>query len=75
MLIHSDFRVCYSNMVYLILPKMTGTNNVEQRKHGLQKKRNYWGFPGGSVVKNLPPNSWHMSLIPGLGVWHIAQSN
>ena len=26
-----------------------------------------WGFPGGSVVKNLPDNGGNMSLIPGLG--------
>ena len=25
------------------------------------------GFPGGSVVKNLPDNAGHMVLIPGLG--------
>ena len=25
------------------------------------------GFPGGSVVKNLPANSGDMSLIPGSG--------
>ena len=25
----------------------------------------YKGFPGGSVVKNLPPNARDMSLIPG----------
>jgi len=25
------------------------------------------GFPGGSVVKNLPANTGDMSLIPGLG--------
>ena len=26
-----------------------------------------WGFPGGSVVKNLPVNAGDMGLIPGLG--------
>ena len=26
-----------------------------------------WGFPGGSVVKNLPENAGEMGLIPGLG--------
>ena len=25
------------------------------------------GFPGGSVVKNLPDNAGHMGVIPGLG--------
>ena len=28
---------------------------------------NSWGFPGGSVVKNLPANAGDMGLIPGLG--------
>ena len=26
-----------------------------------------WGFPGGSVVKNLPANAGDAGLIPGLG--------
>ena len=26
-----------------------------------------WGFPGGSVVKNLPENAGEMGLIPGSG--------
>ena len=27
----------------------------------------YKGFPGGSVVKNLPANTGDLGLIPGLG--------
>ena len=27
----------------------------------------YMGFPGGSVVKNLPANAGDVGLIPGLG--------
>ena len=27
----------------------------------------YWGFPGGSVVKNPPASAGDMGLIPGLG--------
>ena len=26
-----------------------------------------WGFPGGSVVKNLPANARDAGLVPGLG--------
>ena len=26
-----------------------------------------WGFPGGSVVKNLPANAGAMDSVPGLG--------
>ena len=32
-------------------------------------------FPGGIVVKNLPANTGDMSLIPGLGRFHMLQSN
>ena len=27
----------------------------------------YWGFPGGSEVKNLPANAGDTGFIPGLG--------
>ena len=33
-------------------------------------KRHYGGFPGGSVVKNLPANAGDMGLIPGWS-WNI----
>ena len=39
----------------------------------LKKKRR--GFPGGSVVQNLPANAGDMSLIPGLGRPHMPRSN
>ena len=29
--------------------------------------RTYWGFPGGSVVKNSPANARDMGSIPGSG--------
>ena len=32
-------------------------------------------FPGGIVVKNPPANTGDMSLIPGLGRFHLLQSN
>ena len=32
------------------------------------------GFPGGSVVKNLPANAGGTGSIPGLGRSHIPQS-
>ena len=37
---------------------------------GAQKKAgvfNSWGFPGGSVVKNLPANAGDTGSIPGSG--------
>ena len=33
------------------------------------------GFPGGSVVKNLPANAGDTSLTPGPGRFHIPRSN
>ena len=34
-----------------------------------------WGFPGGSVVKNLPANVGDADLIPDLRGSHIPWSN
>jgi len=33
------------------------------------------GFPGGSVVKNLPANAGDTSLIPSPGRFYMQQSN
>ena len=40
--------------------------------------KNVLGFPGGSVVKNLPANAGDADSIPGLGIpwskkWHSMQ--
>ena len=35
----------------------------------------YWGFPGGSVIKNLPFNARDASVIPDPGRSHTPQSN
>ena len=35
----------------------------------------YWGFPGGSVVKNPPASVGDMSSIPGPGRSDMSQSN
>ena len=39
------------------------------------KKDGYGGFPGGPVVKNLPAKASGMSLIPGLGRFHMLQAH
>jgi len=31
----------------------------------------YWGFPRGSVVKNLPANAGTVGLTPDLGRFHL----
>ena len=33
-----------------------------------------WGFPGGSLVKNLPANARHMDLIPVPGIPQVPQN-
>jgi len=33
------------------------------------------GFPGGSIVKNLPTNAGDMGSIPGSGRFHMPQYN
>ena len=41
----------------------------------LFKKKIFWGFPGSSVVKNLPANVGDVGLIPSLGRPHMLRSN
>ena len=38
-------------------------------------KNNFFGFPGGTVVRNLPANAGDMGSIPGPGRSHVPQSN
>ena len=33
------------------------------------------GFPGGTVVENLPANAGDMGSSPGLGGFHMLRSN
>ena len=37
--------------------------------------RNFQGFPGGEVIKNLPANAGDTGLRPGPGRSHMPQSN
>ena len=46
-------------------------NNVTQK---LDLKLYKKGFPGGSVVKNLPANAEDMGLIPDPGISHICRT-
>ena len=32
-------------------------------------------FPGGTLDKNLPANAGDMNSVPGLGEFHVPQSN
>ena len=55
----------------LVLERMKGglcdeSVTIQQSWAGLLKQLHFLGFPGGSVVKNLPANPGDMGLIPGL---------
>ena len=41
----------------------------------LSLKTQFWDFPGGSVVKNLPASAGYTSSIPDLGGSHLLQSD
>ena len=41
----------------------------------LEKKKNWKGFPGGSVVKNPPASAGDMGSILGLGETHVPRNN
>ena len=40
----------------------------------LENKR-FWGFPGGTVVEDLPANAGDTGSSPGLGRSHMPRSN
>ena len=46
-----------------------------QLKNRNYKKWEFWDFPGGTVVKNPPANAGDTGSIPGLGRFHVPQSN
>ena len=54
---------CLSNLQQAIEPKTGGI------------KRKVRDFPGGTVVKNPPANAGDTGSIPGLGRFHMPQSN
>ena len=58
------FRKFFMNWVVLTLKSYQFNKNEE----------NSWGFPGGSVVKNLPANARDMDSIPGPGRSHMPWS-
>ena len=47
----------------------------EEEIGNLPEKEFRVGFPGGTVVKNLPANAGDTGSIPGLGRSHMARSN
>ena len=47
----------------------------KQTKKNNSLKRPMWDFPRGPVVKNPPANAEDTVLIPGLGRFHMPQSD
>ena len=42
---------------------------------GDTRERPVWGFPGGTVVENPPPNAGDMGSSPGPARSHMPRSN
>ena len=51
-------------------PPAAGVHSLE----GARKRRQLWGFPSGSVVKNPPANERNMGSIPAPGRSHMPRS-
>ena len=70
---------------WLGFPQAVWVQPKKKKKRKKERKRRkertrlkiirYWGFPGGTVVKNPPANAGHMGSIPGLGRSHMPRSN
>ena len=75
---HTNFRVL---CLFGKGGKETKTERGKKRVFGLStafyflKNKNFWGFPGGTMVKNPPANAGDMGLSPGPGRSHMLQSN
>ena len=54
--------------------RMTAVFFLKLASLSIFQKATEWGFPGGSVVKNLPASAGDMGLIPDLRS-HMPQSN
>ena len=48
---------------------------IEIRRTTWIRSRDFMGFPGGAVVKNLPANAGDTGSSPGLGRSHMPRSN
>ena len=48
--------------------------NIYTSLHFFEFKKFHSGFPGGSVVKNLPVNAGDMGSVPDLGRSHMPRS-
>ena len=73
------FKYFLSQELYNLLPSLPQLWAQSWLKHSIPQKlflkAQARGFPGGSVVKNLPANAGDTGLIPGQGRSHLLRSN
>ena len=62
-------------MVQLLFFQVLVPDCVEEKYLMTFIRNAAWGFPGGTVVKNLPANAGYMGSSPGLGIAHMPWSN
>ena len=66
---------CFKNRFLSLTSKILNHNLENGDEESIPIKKMFLGFPGGSVVKNIPANARDMGLIPDLGGSHMLQSN
>ena len=62
-------------IVMLPLFSLSLYRNILNTKHFFFLKGMFLDFPGGTVYKNLPVSAGDTGWIPGLGRFHMPQSN
>ena len=70
------FAVTWMQLAVIILSKVS--QKEKDKYHVISYMWNLkcdMDFPGGAVDKNPSANAGHMGLIPGLGRFHLPQSN
>ena len=73
---------CESKMLFAKIKSYTHTHSLSLSLCMItvlysepQSKKGMLGFPGGTVVENLPANAGDMGSSPGLGRSHMLQSD
>ena len=63
------------NMINMLINLMVGIFSISNHLVYTLSILQFWDFPGGAVVKNLPANAGDMGSSPGLGRSHMPWSN
>ena len=59
----------------MVKPQAFSLKVLTDHKFKTEKKKWFWDFPGGAVVKNPPANARNTDLSPGPGRSHMLWSN